>query len=185
MAENKRSFAADFGRQALWSAKTPVIAAGGVFGFLFGAKSLNQIPWIAQDLAEGRAADAAYWAEVRRAYAFTYPEDKEVTQSELTEFAETANGIDTTFRASNFEYQNHIYEKLMELYGSPQGELEKLRLADDSLNLGELIEFLLVVGATGSAVVAAWGVVTFLPFALGRAAWARKWERWYGHQNSP
>lgn len=167
----RESYWVRFGKELVWGAKTPVIAAGVTYGLLKGREYAKEVPWIAADLAEGKAAKVAFQNELLKAYKFTYPDDNNVTPGELTEFWQTARNIDETFRSSNFEYQNHIYEKLMELYGSPHGALEEAHLADVATNAGELIEGLFGISIVAGGITALLSAALLIPVASNRANW--------------
>jgi hypothetical protein len=163
----ENSFAYEYTRQLGWAAIKPVSFWSLTAGALLGTRELAKSPWMIKQFEAAKAADEAYQAELLRAYKFTYPEDTDITQVELAEFGQTARGIVDTFRESNFDYQNHIYKKLMDLYGSPQGALEETYIAT-GMNLGEFVFGATILGGGIAAAVALVSTVT-MPFK----AWNR------------
>lgn len=163
-------------RETLWALKSPVIGAGAFFGLRALDKKIFSSPEVQAELAAARAADEAYKAELLRAYKFTYPEDTDVTDTELEAFRQVVMGLDDTFRYSNFDYQNHVYQKMVELYGSPHGDLQVLYEASVTATTHEGLGALFVLGE-GAAIVLAVISAIGLPFAVAdRTYWTRnKW----------
>lgn len=151
----ENSYWFELAKQGAWAAKTPIASGAVAAAAFWKIGSLYKEPWVIKQLAEAKAADEAYKAELLKAYKFTYPEDTNVTRQELSQFEYTARNIDQTFRESNFDYQNHVYDSLMKLYGSQQGTLEEAFQAAHTMNLAEqAIVSLGFVGVAAGAVLA-------------------------------
>jgi len=161
--------------ETLWALKTPVFAAGAVGGFEFLIRTLTASPWAQENVAAAHAVDEAYQTELLRAYQFTYPNDMNVTAKELSEFEQVVFTLDDSFRYSNFKYQDHVYEKMMELYGSPQGDLTTLAEEASQVSAAEMLGGALVLGEGVAALIAAISLIG-LPFAVkNRRQYGRGW----------
>lgn len=174
MALQERSFIGKkYLGELLWGSKTPAIAGAVATGAYFAATDwIPNMPGMQEKIAAAQATHDAYQAELLRAYQFTYPNDTNVTKTELSEFEQVALGLDETFRYSNLEYQNHVYDKLVELYGSPQGELRALYEIQE---VGpEALEGIISGVGLGAIIVAAVSAIT-LPFVANDRARYGRW----------
>lgn len=174
MASKERPFIFDYLREIAWGLKTPVIGGGLAAGSYWAVKDIiPNMPGAQEKMAAAQATRDAYQTELERAYQFTYPNDTNVTRTELGEFEEVALTLDDSFRYSNFEYQNNVYTKLVELYGSPQGELKELYDAQYFSGPELMQQFVLTFGL-GAAVIALFATL-YLPVAAHDRA---RWKRW-------